>query len=463
MNTQSDSSAFSALKGKEPDLECCDWYHVTSLSNFAKGYDKYKNQYSKGAIHQSTFPDQFFLLKKEELSIGIEKTQRLVNKLGLIDDRLIALKTRLPKSLLRRDHDSGVAQYIAQNHIDLAGLYFVKRQGSSASSTFIDLRVEDAMAQSMEVLGKTLLAWDSLTPRTISVLPIAMACQASCRFCFSKTSVSSEFKGRIGDWARIKSVLSQAKKAGAKRAVITGGGEPTLLESAQLHRLIEECSKSFDKVVLISNAYVLAKMTAHERLSTLQRWDNAGLSILAVSRHHNDNDKNAHIMGVDTQTELIAKTFNDNRDALAGMTLRLICVIQKDGVATLQDVEDYLSWAVEQGVRQVNFKELYVSTSNESAYSNLQANDYSAVNQVSLGIIHDFVEKYKWEQIATLDWGAPIYKGVFNDKKIQIAAYTEPSVYWERSNGIARSWNLMSDGKVLASLEDPKSNISLVS
>ena len=46
---------------------------------------------------------------------------------------------------------------------------------------------------------------------------------------------------------------------------------------------------------------------------------------------------------------------------------------------------------------------------------------------------------------------------------IRVAAYTEPSLFWERSHGVARSWNLMSDGRCLASLEDRASEILLPS
>ncbi|MEZ0091017.1 hypothetical protein ABH925_002176 [Streptacidiphilus sp. EB129] len=40
-----------------------------------------------------------------------------------------------------------------------------------------------------------------------------------------------------------------------------------------------------------------------------------------------------------------------------------------------------------------------------------------------------------------------------------IAAYTEPSLLWERTSGIARSWNVMADGRCDASLEDQASEI----
>lgn len=430
------------------------WYHVTALSNFARGYDKYKKQYSKKAIHQSTFPKQFFLLDKAELSIGIKKAQRLVEKLGLINDSLIVLSTRLPNNRLRRDHESGVAQYVAQNYIDLEALYEVNHDDSLRP-----LRIEDAMAKSLNVLGQTLLPWHCLKPRSISLLPIAMACQVSCEFCFSKASVSSDFKGKINNWHRIDLILDEALKAGAERAVITGGGEPTLLEQEQLHELIQKCSSNFQTVVLISNAYALYCMGAKKRLKTLLNWRDAGLSVLAISRHSHDNSKNKRIMGLETGADTVAQTIAENYDAFTGFTLRFICVLQKKGVCTVNDVEDYLTWSIQQGVSQVNFKELYVSTSNESVYSGLEANDYSAKHQVSLRVIDDFVEKHQWNEIAKLPWGAPIYKGLWLGKEMQIAAYTEPSVYWERVNGIARSWNVMSDGRVLASLEDLNSDV----
>jgi hypothetical protein len=39
-------------------------WHVTVLSNFARGYDKYARVYSKAGIAESTFPDRFFLLRR---------------------------------------------------------------------------------------------------------------------------------------------------------------------------------------------------------------------------------------------------------------------------------------------------------------------------------------------------------------------------------------------------------------
>ena len=61
----------------------------------------------------------------------------------------------------------------------------------------------------------------------------------------------------------------------------------------------------------------------------------------------------------------------------------------------------------------------------------------------------------------TLPWGAPVYDVFVHGRPIRIAAYTEPSLFWERTRGIARSWNIMADGRCLASLEDRGSVVAL--
>jgi hypothetical protein len=60
-----------------------------------------------------------------------------------------------------------------------------------------------------------------------------------------------------------------------------------------------------------------------------------------------------------------------------------------------------------------------------------------------------------------LPWGAPVYRGKWLGKPLRVAAYTEPSLFWERTQGIARSWNVMTDGRCHVSLEDRASEIKL--
>lgn len=74
-------------------------------------------------------------------------------------------------------------------------------------------------------------------------------------------------------------------------------------------------------------------------------------------------------------------------------------------------------------------------------------------------MVLEFCEENGFKKVGELPWGAPLFEGVFNDHKFTIAAYTEPSLYWELVNGLSRSWNIMSNGECLASLEDKESFI----
>ena len=105
------------------------------------------------------------------------------------------------------------------------------------------------------------------------------------------------------------------------------------------------------------------------------------------------------------------------------------------------------------------FKELYVSTSEESVYFSRSANAWSRAHQVSLAVVHNWAEQRGLIVESRLPWGAPVFGGVLEGRHLRIAAYTEPSLYWERTNGIARSWNVMADGQCLASFKDRSSAI----
>src|SRR5258707_6728305 len=71
--------------------------------------------------------------------------------------------------------------------------------------------------------------WQQCRFLTCSVLPVRFACNLTCPFCFSKSSVSSLEGDRV-DWAKVdvESYYAFARERGATRLVITGGGEPLL-------------------------------------------------------------------------------------------------------------------------------------------------------------------------------------------------------------------------------------------
>src|SRR4051794_32997874 len=87
-------------------------WHITVLSNFSRGFDKYARLYSKKGIPESAFPDRFFLLRQDELSIGIQKANGLLQKLGIPGNRLIALGTQVATATLHPNLRTGLGRYV---------------------------------------------------------------------------------------------------------------------------------------------------------------------------------------------------------------------------------------------------------------------------------------------------------------------------------------------------------------
>ena len=435
------------------------FYHVTVLSNFARGFDKYSRSYCKARIPESTFQNRFFLLRRNELSIGIQKAAPLLEKLGLTGNRLIVLETSVAISQLHANTTNGRGQFIKSDRITLTQVHEIEFHNGSGT-TLKTLVIEDAMAASLRLLQGAFVPFANIRPRAISFLPVALACQAKCPFCFSKASVSSDQPAAKPDWNKVETWLNRARMSGAERAVITGGGEPTLLPEPSLLRLISMCASTFEKVVLITNGHTLAATQANQ-VAKLGALYDAGLRVLAISRHHHDAERNHRLMNLETPAESLIRTWREHRPRWPQLRLRLISVLQKDGVEDDLSVEQYISWAAEQGVEEICFKELYVSTSVESVYHDRAANDWSRQHQVPLSLVTRFAEREKFVMESALPWGAPVFSGEWRGHPLRIAAYTEPSLFWERTHGVARSWNVMADGRCHVSLEDRASEIKL--
>jgi len=311
---------------------------------------------------------------------------------------------------------------------------------------------EELTAASMALDREGWKEWGACIPRSFSVLPIREACQAACPFCFSHASISSEPLGVSGaktvHWEEGLVYWSQrARSAGATRAVLTGGGEPLLLPRRVLEQTLRTLQPSFSSILLITNGL-------HPRATEAEFWhalESMGLTTVALSRHGLDDCGDARLMGLDcVPTAPVMAALRKT-----SIRLRKITVLQKNGVRSSDDVLAAIRRAAEQGFTDVCFKELYVAALSESLFASAESNRYSKENQVSLSVVLEAMEAVGAPLISRLPWGAP----VFDYEGVRVAAYTEPSIAWERSSGLVRSWNYMADGQCFASLETMESRL----
>ncbi|NTX17037.1 radical SAM protein [Myxococcus sp. CA056] len=415
------------------------------LSNWLRGFDRYRMRYSKASIAESTFPDAFYMLKEDEpWAPGLEKARRLVAKLGRAKDRVVALRARLPTSgaPAMRPNDTtgtGIGWRWPAPEVPLSGVAWVDDAGALRPTLH-----EEVTAQAFLLEDTGLAPWADCRPRSFSVLPVAKACQAKCAFCFSKASVSDLARQRSVSLEEQLHWADLARSRGAERAVITGGGEPTLLAPGQLRSLVRGLAERFPKTLLITNG---ARLDA-EQLHALR---DEGLTTLAVSRHGVTREDDARIMGLSVDSGALARAF--------GLRSRAICVLQRGGVDDVARVHAYLERSAREGFHEVCFKELYVSSLSENAWAPSAVNRYCEANQVPLEVVLRAMDAWGFTKVTELPWGSPVFEGEVAGRVLRVAAYTEPSVGWERTHRLVRSWNLMSDGSCLASLEDPASEL----
>lgn len=271
---------------------------------------------------------------------------------------------------------------------------------------------------------------------TCSVLPVRMACNLSCPFCFSKSSVSSLKADRV-DWKQIdvESYYAFCVSRGANRLVVTGGGEP-LLRPTDVISLIQRGRPYFEEVALFTNGEFLTSELS-------RKLGDAGLSYFCYSRHHYDDELCRELMGEGSPR------LCDFVAAAGEIPIRATCVMAKGYIDSPELVDEYIAALSSWGINQFTFKHTYVAY-DDSLFANSTANAWSQRHQVEADPFAS-----RGEVLASLPWGPKIRNIAGN----QVCYYFEPDPYWELENRLCRSANLLSDGTIYASLEDSQSRL----
>jgi pyruvate-formate lyase-activating enzyme len=279
-------------------------------------------------------------------------------------------------------------------------------------------------------------AWRQCRFLTCSVLPVRQACNLHCPFCFSKSSISS-LRFDAVDWNRldVERYFEFALGRGAKRLVITGGGEP-LLQSESVVELIRRGRNFFAEIACFTNGSRLTRELS-------RRLADAGLSYLCYSRHHHDDELCRTLMGRD------APQLEQFVAAAGSLPIRATCVMTRGSVDSVEAVEEYIATLSNFGIREFTFKHTYVAF-GESLFADSSANAWARDHHIDFdpfagrGVV-----------VARLPWG-PCIRQI---DAYRVCYYCEPTPEWELEHQLCRSSNLLSDGTVYASLEDQRSQL----
>jgi cyclic pyranopterin phosphate synthase len=133
--------------------------------------------------------------------------------------------------------------------------------------------------------------------------------------------------------------------------------------------------------------------------------------------------------------------------AADGLKIRATCVMAKGYIDATAAVYDYMAALGCYGVTEFTFKHTYVAY-EQSAFAGANENRWACDHQVQMD---PFAKQ--GQVVARLPWG-PVIRTI---GRSQVCFYFEPSPSWEREHQLCRSANLLSDGRVYASLEDQRS------
>lgn len=276
--------------------------------------------------------------------------------------------------------------------------------------------------------------WTECRCLTASVLPVRFACDLTCRFCFSKSSLSALNRDRARwDEGDVLDYYRLARARGATRLVVTGGGEPMLLPE-QVLLLVRLGREVFDEIACFTNGTRLTPALAG-------RLADAGLTYLCYSRHHDDDATCRAVMGDG------APALADFFAAAGPLKVRATCVMARGYIDSREAALRYMRALAPFGVREFTFKHTYVAYEG-SVFSGSDEDRWAEAHRVEIDPFDGV-----GEVIGALPWGPRIRR----IEESQVCFYHEPTPSWELENRICRSLNLLSDGSVYASLEDRRS------
>lgn len=212
------------------------------------------------------------------------------------------------------------------------------------------------------------------------------SCSAACRFCserLTKNGVDSRCGEVCADYEqKLTSVLS---RLGERQIFLSISGKEPTESPGQLYSVCRAVKAAKEMGLQLSEAVVYSNLSGFckygdvlsEALSSLP------LTRIEFSRHHFDEETNQSIMLFKNGEEIKKNSvLADITDTLGkAFPLRMVCVLQKTGIADCGGVTEYLDFARSLGVSDVVFRELAIFGSSVDSGATA---DYIIDNRIEL-------------------------------------------------------------------------------
>ncbi len=256
-------------------------------------------------------------------------------------------------------------------------------------------------------------------------------CNAGCKYCVSRlTYPMSKYDNYLAP--NLIKVKKLANKLGIITAIITGKGEPTLVNSDRLRYVITDLNTEFPIIELKTNGINLTE-------KDLQNYYHAGLTTLAISRAHYDDKKNNEAMNLKQNQDM-------TRFTKSPICKRLTITMCRDYIDSPEEIAKTINY-----VKLIGFQQLTLYPVGQPNFCHNDKIkkwiDEHSLYQVQLYNIQCYLQE-KGNLITEFGWGGKMYDidgitvvfGYCLDNKKNIDSGNFHSLILGTDNHIRLSW-----------------------
>lgn len=241
--------------------------------------------------------------------------------------------------------------------------------------------------------------------QTLSILVGTEACNAKCPYCISQMTPEEDLTDKLEDinWRNLGVGIKYAKQNDVSTVLLTGKGEPTLYPN-QVTEYLKHLNQDFPFIEMQTNGLIFQEQPEKYK-QYLKEWYDLGMTTVALSIAHYDNQKNKEIYTPFRDYPDLGTTIEMLHDA--GMSVRLSCIMAKDYIDDIEGLEKLVEFAKDKDVEQLTIRGVEKpKESRNDCTSKWVENHY--INQETINGMRDYLDK-NGTRLMELVHGAIVY------------------------------------------------------
>jgi len=216
---------------------------------------------------------------------------------------------------------------------------------------------------------------------SMSIVPQDVGCNARCKYCIAHlTKIVRKGLKRPGiNLPKLEKCCQYVKNLDAGTGIVTSCGENLLGSWTNIENILWLMSKYFGQIDLHTNGIEILNPPEFGR--DFSEMLAPYLTNITMTVPHYKKEINA-LHGFEIDYKKLFRKLND-----LGLTIRLSCVVHKEGIYYAEDMKEYIKYYGDMGVSQIVFRELWIPTLGKTDTRTAKLIDWCRKNHVSQKII----------------------------------------------------------------------------